>query len=125
MIVRLVLPLVAILLPSTILAEPANPSGERAFQRCFSCHSVEDGEGGLSGPNLHRLSQRRVAGDRAFAYSSAFRAFAARNPRWTPELLDRFLTDPEALVPGNEMGFFGLDKADERAAIVAYLMADE
>jgi cytochrome c2 len=29
------------------------------------------------------------------------------------------------LVPGNQMGFFGLRKAEERAAIIAYLMADD
>jgi cytochrome c2 len=86
---------------------------------------VQKGETGLSGPNLDRLSKRTVAGDRAFAYSKPFKRFAEQNPRWTPELLDRFLTDPEALVPGNQMGFFGLRKREDRAAIIAYLMNDE
>ena len=122
---RIVLPLLVMMLPGTALAQSTNQMGERAFQRCYSCHSVQKGEEGLSGPNLHGLSQRPVAGDRSFAYSKAFKAFAASNPRWTPELLDRFLTDPEALVSGNQMGFFGLRKAEERAAIIAYLMADD
>ena len=119
------LALAALLLPGAALAQSANQSGERAFQRCYSCHSVQRGEKGLSGPSLDRLSKRPIAGDKSFAYSKAFQAFAARNRRWNPELLDRFLTDPEALIPGNQMGFFGLRKADERAAIIAYLMADD
>lgn len=111
--------------PSVASAQTTNQDGERAFQRCYSCHSVQKGEKGLSGPNLRRLGQRPTAGDRTFTYSKAFNAFAARYPRWTPDLLDSFLTDPEALVPGNQMGFFGLRKPDERAAIIAYLLADQ
>lgn len=122
---RWALTLGAALIPAAAVAQGTNQAGERAFQRCYSCHSVQKGEKGLSGPNLRRLDQRPIAGDRTFAYSRAFNAFAASNPRWTPELLDRFLTDPEALVPGNQMGFFGLRKAEDRAAIVAYLLADE
>jgi cytochrome c len=111
--------------PGVALAQAANQDGERAFQRCNSCHSVNNGETGLSGPNLDQLSRRPIAGDRTFAYSKSFKTFAAANPRWTPELLHRFLTDPEALVPGNQMGFFGLRKAEERAAIIAYLIGEK
>jgi cytochrome c2 len=111
--------------PGVALAQTTDQDGERAFQRCYSCHSVQKGENGLSGPNLRRLGQRPIAGDRTFVYSKAFNGFAASNPRWTPDLLDRFLTDPEALVPGNQMGFFGLRKAEERAAIIAYLLGEK
>lgn len=121
---RWALMLGAALIPAAAVAQGTNQAGERAFQRCYSCHSVQKGEKGLSGPNLRRLGQRPIAGDRTFVYSKAFNAFAASNPRWTPELLDRFLTDPEALVPGNQMGFFGLRKAEDRAAIVAYLLGE-
>lgn len=51
--------------------------------------------------------------------------FARRNPRWSPALLDQFLADPRAVVPGNQMGFFGLKDARKRAEIVAYLMANK
>ena len=34
-------------------------------------------------------------------------ACAARNARWTPALLDRFLADPEAVVPGPRWAFVG------------------
>lgn len=112
----------ALLVPGIAWAQTTNQIGERAFQRCYSCHSVVKGEVGLSGPNLADLSVRAIASDPGFKYSKAFRKFASANPRWTPEFLDRFLADPQAVVPGNDMGFFGLKKADERAAIVAYIM---
>lgn len=115
----------ALVIPAMACGQTTNQSGERAFQRCFSCHSVVKGETGLSGPNLQGLTNRNIASDADFKYSKAFKMFARSNRRWTTKLLDRFLTDPQAVVPGNEMGFFGLKKADERAAIVAYLMADE
>jgi cytochrome c2 len=97
--------------------------GERAFQRCFACHSVKPGETDLTGPNLHGLLRRRIAGEQGFDYSGAFEAFAARKRRWTPALLDRFLADPQALVPKNAMGFFGLRDVEERKALIAYLLA--
>jgi cytochrome c len=115
----------ALLVPAGGPAQDANRIGERAFQRCYSCHSVVKGEAGLSGPNLHALKDRPIASDQDFEYSKGLRKFASENPRWTPTLLDRFLTDPQALVPGNEMGFFGLKKTEERAAIVAYILGNE
>lgn len=106
-------------------AQAANQAGERAFQRCYSCHSVNRGDKGLSGPNLDTLFGRPLAADADFTYSKAFKDFAKRNPRWTKPLLDRFLADPAKVVPGNEMGFFGLKDAKERKAIVEYLAADK
>lgn len=117
--------LIAVVFSTPALSQQANPSGERAFQRCYSCHSVGKGDKGLSGPNLHGLDQRAIGGDPDFDYSQAFKEFAARNQRWTAELLDRFLADPEALVPDNQMGFFGLQDTAERTAIITYLIDDQ
>lgn len=114
----------ALVIPTVALGQSPNQSGERAFQRCYSCHSVTKGERGLSGPNLSALAKRPIAGDPDFEYSKAFKDFARPSKRWSPALLDRFLTNPEAVVPGNQMGFFGLKDTKERAAIVAYLLPD-
>ena len=51
------------------------------------------------------------------------RAYAARQPRWTREALDAFIADPQAVVPDNEMGFFGIADAEERRALIEYLAA--
>lgn len=95
--------------------------GERAFLKCFSCHATEAGGQPLSGPHLADIIDRRIASIEGFSYSPAMRSFAAREQRWSVELLDRFIADPEALVPGTEMGFFGISDAGERAELIAYL----
>ena len=49
------------------------------------------------------------------------RRFAQRHPRWTTQLLDRYIADPEKLVPGTSMNFHGIADAAERRALIAYL----
>ena len=102
--------------------EPAQVSaGERAYQKCYSCHALEPGKNDLSGPTLYAIIGRPVATEAGFEYSSAMRRFAGANPVWTRELLDRFAADPEALVPGTSMTFHGIADAAERQALIDYL----
>jgi cytochrome c len=96
-------------------------AGERAFQKCYACHSVRPGETGLSGPNLRGVVGRRVASERGFDYSPALLALAQREPRWNAALLDRYITDPEMVAPGTSMTFTGIRDEKERAALIAYL----
>ena len=122
------------LLPVAACAAPAPPeaaapeaspaelaAGERLFQRCLACHATEPGRNTPAGPTLHAVVNRPVAGERGYNYSPALRRLAAQHERWTPDLLDRFLADPAALAPGNEMGFMGLDDPEERRALIAWL----
>ena len=95
--------------------------GERAFQKCYSCHALEPGAGKLEGPSLHRIVGRLVAAEAGFDYSPAMRQFAQSHSRWTPQLLDRYAADPEALVPGTSMNFHGISDAKERRALIDYL----
>lgn len=94
--------------------------GERAYQKCYSCHELETRRNDLTGPTLHRIVGRRVAAE-DFDYSPALKRFAEREPRWTRELLDRFISDPEAVVPGTSMAFHGIENAEERKALIAFL----
>jgi cytochrome c2 len=96
-------------------------AGKRAYQKCYSCHATEAGKNDLEGPSLHGLVGRRIAAAPGFEYSPAMRSFAAKRPRWTPDLLDRFIADPEALVPKTRMNFPGMRDAKERAALIDYL----
>ena len=101
-------------------SEPAPDRGERAYQKCYSCHSL-GGDERLEGPALGGIVGRRVAAQPGFAYSTALKRFAAGQPVWTPQLLERFIADPEALVPGTTMAFTGIRDAEERAALIGYL----
>jgi cytochrome c len=101
-------------------AGSASEAGERAFRKCYSCHSVTGSEK-LEGPGLRGIVGRRVASQSGFDYSPAMERFAERNPVWTEGLLDRFAADPEAVVPGTSMAFAGMRDPGERAELIAYL----
>ena len=53
-----------------------------------------------------------------FAYSGALEAVV---DTWSPENLQHFLANPRKFAPGTAMGFAGLPKIEDRAALVAYL----
>jgi cytochrome c len=61
----------------------------------------------------------REAGSEDYAYSSAL---AGWDRVWDAETLDRFIADPEAVIPGNKMKpYTGMSDAGTRAKIIAYL----
>ena len=104
------------------LADGGDPvRGEKVFQYCYSCHSVQPDEINLQGPNLHGIVGRRIASQEGFSYSPALRAFAEEEDRWNEALLDRYLTAPYKLVPKTSMAFPGIEAQDERADLIAYL----
>jgi cytochrome c len=105
----------------TARAESAPDPGARAFQKCFACHSVDPAERGLPGPNLGHVVGRPAASLEDFEYSDAMIAARKKNLVWTEATLDRFLADPQAVVPGTAMNFFGLHNPVERQAVIAYL----
>jgi len=96
-------------------------AGERAFQKCYACHSLEGPDPTTQGPSLKGIVGRPVAGEEGFAYSPAMRAYRTVRPRWTREALDAFIADPQGVVPDNEMGFFGIANDQERRALIEYL----
>lgn len=101
------------------LAAASPENGERVFKRCHACHSIEQGGAHVIGPNLWGVVGRPVASAEGFGkYSDALRAAGGA---WTPERLDAFLTDPHEDVDGTRMPFIGLDQAQARADLIAYL----
>ena len=102
------------------VSKTAPDRGKLAYQKCDSCHSLTADQK-LEGPPLGGIVGRRVASQAGFAYSPALKRFAVRQPAWTPQLLDRFIADPEGLVPGTSMSFTGIRDAEERAALINYL----
>ena len=109
--------------PGTVShAEGDAGGGERAFQRCFACHSVDPGETAkLQGPSLFKIVGRPAAAIAAFEYSDAMMAKAAAGLVWSETSLDRYLADPEGFVPGTKMSVPPLHDEQERADLIAYL----
>lgn len=83
--------------------------------RCGACHALNDNG---AGPRHRGLLGRRAATQPGYDYSPALRA--ARIV-WTAATLDRWLTDPNALVPGNKMVVQLAPTAEDRADLIAYL----
>lgn len=114
-----------LLLLLAALASPpqaAPAPGERAFQRCAACHSLRADDDRGPAPNLRGVIGRRAGALEGFAYSDAMRAAGRRGLVWDEATLERFLADPETVVPGTDMPFQG-GAAAERRAVIAWLGA--
>ena len=92
--------------------------GEQLLKRCQVCHGFEKGKPNGVGPNQYGLVGRKIASVDGFAYSDALKA---KSGEWNFQTLSEFLTEPQKAVPGTKMGFAGLKKPEERAAIIAYI----
>jgi cytochrome c len=91
--------------------------GEARFQDCAPCHKLEAGANNV-GPSLHSIFTRKAGELADFRYSPAIKRSGIV---WTPETLDKFVTDPQALVPTNRMPYAGMASAGDRADLIAYL----
>jgi cytochrome c len=105
--------LLALLIAQALPLAPKSP-GEQAFLKCYSCHSAQPGEHGLQGPNLADVLGRKAGSLPEFEYSPAF---ARADFIWDRDRLDRFLQNPDSVVPGTVMAVPRLSEG-ERAAIL-------
>jgi cytochrome c len=96
--------------------------GERVFQYCFSCHSVDPNEKAqLQGPSLYRIVGRPAASLKGFDYSDAMKQRGSAGLKWDPATLDAYVADPQAVVPGTRMSAPPLRDEQARADLIAYL----
>ena len=117
------LPAVALaLLPAFAAAGGDAQRGAQVFRACAACHSVAEGEH-LTGPSLAHAFGREAGTATGFARYSA--ALKRSGVRWNEATLDRWLANPELLVPGNAMTFPGLKSGQARQDVIAYLKAVE
>lgn len=93
--------------------------GETKFQDCAACHKLEAGANNV-GPSLHGVFSRKAGELADFRYSPAIKRSGIT---WTPETLDKFIADPQAVVPGNRMPYAGMASANDRADLIAYLQS--
>lgn len=96
----------------------AQNAGETVFKRyCAVCHSVEPGTNKI-GPSLAGIVGRPAGTAPGYTYTAANKNSGIT---WTEDNLDKYLTDPKAMVPGTKMLFAGIKSADDRKALIAYL----
>src|ERR1700738_1712330 len=104
---------------SPVVAEQGDVSrGQQDFRACAPCHSLES-DRNMTGPSLADLWGRQAASLPGFdRYSDALKASGII---WDDLALDGWLTDPERMVPDNEMPFEGIKDARVRADLLAFL----
>ena len=89
--------------------------GQGLYQTmCIACHSID--YNGI-GP-AHKGVFGQKAGSRVdYLYSAALKSSKIV---WTEKTLDKWLSNPEKLIPGQKMGFM-VPSAHDRADLIAYL----
>lgn len=103
------------LMPPRALAAGDAARGAQVYEaRCAGCHSVQADR---VGPRHAGVVGRQAGSVPGFAYSPALQKSGIT---WDAATLERWLADPEALVPGQRMGY-RLGDASQRADVIAYL----
>jgi cytochrome c len=89
--------------------------GKAVFEkRCTGCHALEvDREG----PRLAGVYGRKAGSVPGFTYSAGLKNSGLT---WTDATLEKWLSDPDLMVPDNNMSF-SVPKAEERRDLIAYL----
>jgi len=104
---------------SSALADQGDASrGRQDFRACAPCHSLEP-DRNMTGPSLADLWGRKAGGLSSFdRYSHALKSSGII---WDDRALDGWITDPDRMVPDNEMPFNGIKDARVRADLLAFL----
>jgi cytochrome c len=97
-------------------AGAGDPSrGQMLFEkRCTGCHALTQNH---EGPQLQGIYGRTSGAVTSFAFSPALKKAQIV---WDERTLDKWLTDPDAFVSGNEMDF-QVGNAQERRDLISYL----
>src|SRR5258708_23169780 len=111
--------LVTIAFLSPALAQLGDAArGQQDFRACAPCHSLEP-DRNMTGPSLANLWGRKAGSLPSFErYSEALKASGII---WDDRSLDGWLTDPDRMVPDNEMPFNGIKDTRVRADLLAFL----
>jgi cytochrome c len=91
--------------------------GKAIFEkRCTGCHALDQNR---EGPRLAGVYGRTAGTVEGFPYSASLKG---AHIVWDGESLEQWLSDPDTLVPGNDMSF-SVPKPGERRDLIAFLKA--
>jgi len=103
------------------VAQDAPPPGQRVFNQCRACHTINEGGRNGVGPNLWGIVDQQAGQRTGFRYSASMQQLAAGGLRWDAATLGRYLTNPKDVVPNGSMSFAGLRNPADVEAVVAWL----
>ena len=108
-----------VLLCAPALAQDTD-AGQIAFNNaCRTCHTPREGDNRL-GPSLHGVIGRKAGS--LPSYNNYSESMKKADIVWDKNTLDRFIANPDAVLPDNNMKpYGGIASAEERAKIIAFL----
>lgn len=124
--------MLAFAVAAAVLAAMAAPAaaegdvekGKEVFKKCGLCHQVGPGAKTLIGPELNGIVGRKAASIADYpSYSAGMKKLGAEGFVWTPENIDKWISDPKAMIPDSPMAlaFQGIPDAGQRSDVIAYL----
>ncbi len=109
---------VAFVVASTLPVRAADPAkGKAVFEQCAACHSLGE-PGDFDGPSLKGVIGRKAGSLEDYRYSAAMKR---SDVTWDAGTLDKYVTDPQAFIPGNRMAFAGITDKTQREDLIVYL----
>jgi cytochrome c len=101
-------------------ADAVDPAAAAQFKKsCGTCHVAVADAPPRQGPNLFQVVDRPAGGVAGFKYSSAFVA-GKDGIVWDAATLDRWIADPQSVIPGAVMPYKQADEA-KRHLIIEFL----
>ena len=108
------LAMLAIAYPGESFASGDPVHGQQVYKVCAACHAIEKNG---AGPKHQGILGRTAGTVPDYRYSPALQKSGIV---WTDETLDKWLADPQAVVPGTKM-FYALESARDRADVIEFL----
>ncbi len=103
-----------------LLASVDLAAGEKAAKKCSACHNFAKGSKNKVGPMLYNIVNRQIGAMEGYKFSKAMKDYGA-DKKWTYAELNGFLLKPKTHIKGTKMGFAGIKKVEQRAALIGYL----
>ena len=93
-------------------------AGEKQFIICRACHQIGPNAKNAVGPVLNGVVGRKAGTYPGFNYSEANKNSGIT---WSEEELQKYLANPQKVVPGTKMIFAGIKEPEKVNDVIAYL----
>ena len=90
-------------------------AGEKVFNKCKACHSIDEGGKNKLGPNLWNIVGAPIAAVEGYKYSKALKSYAEEAGNWNEENLTAWFKKPKDLVRKTKMIFHEHPRQQGRA----------
>lgn len=105
------------LVSGSAFADGDAAKGEKVFNKCKSCHTVEAGKHRV-GPSLHGVVGRKAGTAEGYG---KYKGLQGADFTWTEENLEKWLEDPKKFLGKATSMSLKLSKESDRKDVIAYL----